>query len=42
MVTRWNEKDLGLMFQSSKRFGMDDSISIMLKGRPEGTFLLKG
>jgi hypothetical protein len=41
MIAHGNEKDLRFMFQSSKGFGMDDSITIMLKGWPEWTFLLK-
>ena len=41
MITRWNEKDLGFMFQSPKRLGMDDSISVVLEGWSEWTFLLK-
>jgi hypothetical protein len=41
MIAHWNEKDLGFMFQSPKRLGMDDSISIVLEGRPERTFFLK-
>jgi hypothetical protein len=41
MIAHWNEEDLGFMFQSPKRLRMDDSISVMLEGGPEGTFLLK-
>jgi hypothetical protein len=41
MIAHWNEKDLGFMFQSSERLGMDDSISVVLEGWPKGTFLLK-
>jgi hypothetical protein len=41
MIAHGNEKDLGFMLQSPKRLGMDDSISVVLEGRPEGTFLLK-
>jgi hypothetical protein len=41
MITHWNEKNLGFMFQSPKRLGMDDSIPVVLEGRPERTFLLK-
>jgi hypothetical protein len=41
MITHWNEKDLGFMFQSPERFGMDDSISVVLEGWPERTFLFK-
>jgi hypothetical protein len=41
MISHWNEKDLGFMFQSPKGLGMDDSISVVLESRPERTFLLK-
>jgi hypothetical protein len=40
MIAHWNEKDLGFMFQSSKRLGMDDPIPVVLERRPERTFLL--
>jgi len=42
MVTHWSEKNLRLMFQSPERFGVDDSIPVMLEGWPERAFLLKG
>jgi hypothetical protein len=41
MVSHWNEKDLSFMLQSPKRLGMNDSISVVLKGWPQRTFLLK-
>jgi hypothetical protein len=41
MIAHWNEKDLGFMFQPSKRLGMDDSISVVLEGWPKRAFLLK-
>jgi hypothetical protein len=41
MIAHWNEKDLGFMFQSPKRLGMDDSIPVVLEGWPEGTFFFK-
>jgi hypothetical protein len=41
MVAHGSKKDLGFMFQPPKRFGMNDPISIVLKGWPERTFLFK-
>jgi hypothetical protein len=41
MIAHWNEKDLGFVFQSPEGLGMDDSIPVVLEGRPERTFFLK-
>jgi hypothetical protein len=40
MITHGNEKDLGFMFQSPKRLGIDDPISVVLEGWSEWAFLL--
>jgi hypothetical protein len=41
MISHGNEKNLSFMLQSSKGFGMDDTIPVMLKGWSERTFFFK-